>query len=84
MVRMRSPVQARQVAYQEVSSDTSFLFARYIIYDILGNRKKSHLLRDSSMRKSYFSFFNSFKMSCNKSFSLGPAGGAGGLIKSLP
>ena len=42
MVRMRSPVQARQVAYQEVSDDnTSFLFARYIIYDILGNRKRA-------------------------------------------
>ena len=40
MVRMRSPVQARQVAYQEVSEDTSF-FARYIIYDISGNRKRA-------------------------------------------
>ena len=34
MVRMRSPVQARQVAYPEVSEDTSFFLPdiSYMIY----------------------------------------------------
>ena len=62
MVRMRSPVQARQVAYQEVSDDISFLFARYIIYDILGNRKRA-ISCETALSESLI-FLSSIRLRC--------------------
>ena len=61
MVRMRSPVQARQVAYQEVSDDTSFLFTRYIIYDILG--KKRAISQEMALIESLI-FLSSIRLRC--------------------